>query len=68
MIVEGDEFPIGRNARVADPSGRLVENFSDREFEAATVANLPHDREALSVGGPVRFLNVLEDLAWGAAV
>jgi hypothetical protein len=35
-------------------SGRLVENLVNRELQAALAAHVPHNREAVSIGGPKR--------------
>ena len=59
--------PSRRDAHVRDPAARLVEDAADRVLEPPTGADLAHDGQALSVGGPVGVLDPFEDLTRGAA-
>src|SRR5260370_8480204 len=63
MVDEGDQVPVRRDADVADPGRAVVQHLPDGIFEPAPVAETARDREVLAVRGPIRILNVVEDLA-----
>src|SRR5262249_27662170 len=68
MIDERDAVALSRDAWIRDPAARLVEDLPDGEFQAIAARDLPDHGQALAVGRPVRFLDVLEDLAGSGAV
>ncbi len=63
MVDERDAISPRREARVPDPTRRLVQNLARRELEPTLVRDDAHDQEVLSVGRPVGIVDLLEQLA-----
>ena len=67
VVDERDEAAVGRDADVAYPAGRVIQDLSDRVVEPVAVPHVARHGQTLAVGRPVGILHVLEDLAWRAA-
>lgn len=61
MIGEGDSAAVPREADMADPTARFVENLSDRVFEATFRADPSGDGDPFPVRSPVRREHVVGD-------
>ena len=67
MVEKGHQIAFRRDARMADPAGRLVENLPDRKFQAFTAVDVADDGEAAAVGRPIRPKDVFQNVAGRAA-
>ena len=63
MLHERHQVAFRRDPRVAHPSGRLIENLSDRVLELAAQSDFADDRHLAAAGAPVGPVHVLLDLA-----
>ena len=54
---------VGRDPRMADPAGRLVEHLARGKLELVAQIHVPNDRQVLAARPPVRPLHFLVDLA-----
>ena len=67
MVEKGHHIAFGRNSRMTDPAAGLVEDFSNRKFQAVTPANVAHYSQVDAVGRPIRPLNIFENFPGSAA-
>src|SRR5216683_8044722 len=63
MIHEGNAITLARNARMADPADRLIEDLSHGVFQAVAATNIAHDGKIVTVRPPVGPLDAFQDLA-----
>src|SRR5262245_24551460 len=67
MVEKGDDIASRRDARVADPARRLVENFACRKLQPVVPSGGANESDALAVRRPGGVDDVFEEIAGGAA-
>ncbi len=63
VVKKSNLIASGRDARMADPAGRFIENMANRKLKTLPARHIAHDRERFSVRGPIRPVDILCNLA-----